>query len=541
MRLSVCMIVRDEAGHIAECLEGLKGLADEVIVVDTGSSDDTPQLARAYGAKVFEFRWTNDFSAARNESLRHATGDYILWIDADDRIPPEERGRFLKWKESLPQGKDKAFWFVIESPEASDDFFSRYALQIRAFPNLRGVRFIRRIHESVLESLLALGVKLEETDLRIRHIGYSDPLSVQRKARRNLKMLLGALAEAPEDFVVYWHLSQTYGVLGEYEQALRYAKEFLEKGNFQGQLKWRTAAILNVGKCYERLGEMDSAAKYYEMAEREDPDDPMVLFTYAHFLLQKGEIEEAKGRLIRLKEIQPNPTPVPFPHKVAQYYCRLWLGGVYAMQGEEDRALEEYAEAFSLNPDYAPREFYCKAGELALRKGKDQLALKFLEKAKDLELSPELLSNLGIARRRTGDLEGAEKALRDALSLNPLHFEALSNLSHLLLFQGRFEEAEAFCRRALEVYPYALDLRLGLCLIHAVKGRIEDLLSDLALVLNGLGLEVEGEIEDLGELALIFSDLAERLSWVKKNYEAFLAKKTAGVLEELNRGLSLRE
>lgn len=538
MRLSVCMIVRDEEKQIVDCLEGLKGIADEVIVVDTGSSDNTPELAKAWGAKVFEFKWINDFAAARNESLKHATGDYILWLDADDRIPLEERGKFLKWKEALPKEKDKAFWFVIESPEREEDFFSRYATQIRAFPNLPGVRFIRRIHESVLESLLASGIKLEETDLRIRHIGYSDPLLVQKKARRNLKMLFTALAEASWDFIVYWHLSQTYGVLGEYEQALRYAKEFLEKGDFTGQHHWKIAALLNVGRCYEHLGDWEAAQRYYQEAETEDPQSPMVLFTYARFLMERGDLEGAKKRFEALKVTNPKPTPVPFPHKVAHYYCCMWLGDIYLLEGREEEALCEYEEAFKLNPDGASKEFYSKAGELALRKGNNEFALRLLQKAKERGANSATLSNLGVALRRTGDLKSAEETFKEALILDPFCFEALANLGQMLLIKGRFEEAEEFLHRALSLSPYALDLRLGLCLIGAVQGEIDDLLSHFAWVLKGLGLELEGELEDLGELSEIFVKVAEKLTEQGKAYEAFLAKRTGHVLKALDKALN---
>lgn len=94
VRVSLCMIVKDEEEALPGCLESVRGLVDEIIVVDTGSKDRTPEIAKKYGAKVFSFRWINDFAAARNESLRHATGDYIFWLDVDDRVRLKKRKIF---------------------------------------------------------------------------------------------------------------------------------------------------------------------------------------------------------------------------------------------------------------------------------------------------------------------------------------------------------------------------------------------------------------------------------------------------------------
>ena len=85
------MIVRDEEDHLAKCLESVRGLFDEIVIVDTGSVDRTKEIAREFGAKVFDFVWIDDFAAARNEALSHATGDYAFWLDADDVVEPAER------------------------------------------------------------------------------------------------------------------------------------------------------------------------------------------------------------------------------------------------------------------------------------------------------------------------------------------------------------------------------------------------------------------------------------------------------------------
>jgi O-antigen biosynthesis protein len=94
-RLSLCMIVRDAAGTLPACLAGIRPWVDELVIVDTGSLDSTRQIARDHGARLFEFPWCDDFSAARNESLRHARGDWLFWIDADDTID-EVNGRKLR-------------------------------------------------------------------------------------------------------------------------------------------------------------------------------------------------------------------------------------------------------------------------------------------------------------------------------------------------------------------------------------------------------------------------------------------------------------
>ena len=85
------MIVRDEQDHLAKCLESVRELFEEIVIVDTGSADRTKEIAREFGAKVFDFVWIDDFAAARNEALSHATCDYAFWLDADDVVGPAER------------------------------------------------------------------------------------------------------------------------------------------------------------------------------------------------------------------------------------------------------------------------------------------------------------------------------------------------------------------------------------------------------------------------------------------------------------------
>ena len=85
------MIVRNEEDHLAKCLGSVRGLFDEIIIVDTGSTDRTKEIARELGAKVFDFVWIDDFAAGAEQGLSHATGDYAFWLDADDVVEPAER------------------------------------------------------------------------------------------------------------------------------------------------------------------------------------------------------------------------------------------------------------------------------------------------------------------------------------------------------------------------------------------------------------------------------------------------------------------
>src|SRR5207237_2451906 len=91
MRVSLCMIVKNEEHNLADCLASVADLVDEVIIIDTGSTDRTKDIAAGFGARVFDFPWVDSFAAARNESLRHATGDWVFWMDGDDRLDPANR------------------------------------------------------------------------------------------------------------------------------------------------------------------------------------------------------------------------------------------------------------------------------------------------------------------------------------------------------------------------------------------------------------------------------------------------------------------
>lgn len=125
--LSLCMIVKNEEEVLARCLESIKNIVDEINIVDTGSTDKTVEIAKQYTDRVFHYEWNSDFAAARNESLKYATKDYILYLDADDVILPEDQTKLIELKETLDPNVDAVSMYY----NAGTDEFGNVTLQYR--------------------------------------------------------------------------------------------------------------------------------------------------------------------------------------------------------------------------------------------------------------------------------------------------------------------------------------------------------------------------------------------------------------------------
>ncbi|MFQ5828090.1 MAG: glycosyltransferase [Candidatus Methylomirabilia bacterium] len=214
-RLSLCMIVRNEEHHLPGCLTSIRPVVDEIVVVDTGSTDRSPEIATSFGATVARWPWQEDFAAARNESLRHARGDWILVLDADERVIPEE---FAHLQPVMERGDVVGIelWLRSELPP-DQPAASLGAPYCRLFRNLPRVRFQGRIHEQVAPSLRALGGQIVRSAVEILHLGYATP--DQSKLTRNLRLLVLELEERPEDAFALFNLGLTLGAQGQWQEA----------------------------------------------------------------------------------------------------------------------------------------------------------------------------------------------------------------------------------------------------------------------------------------------------------------------------------
>jgi len=155
------MIVRDEEANLPRSLAPIADYFDEVVVVDTGSTDGTVPLAKRYGAKVSEIAWRNDFSYARNQSIDLASGDWIMWFDADNRITLNDAEKI---RGLIDDRQDKIFWCTeVVEPGGGE------LVQKRIFPNLPGFRFEGSIHEQLVHP--KGGIRYVMTDVRIFHWG----------------------------------------------------------------------------------------------------------------------------------------------------------------------------------------------------------------------------------------------------------------------------------------------------------------------------------------------------------------------------------
>ncbi len=222
--LTLSMIVKNEEKYLNDCLESVQGVVDEIVIVDTGSTDKTIEIANKFGAKVFHFDWVNDFSAARNFALNNSTGDWILYLDADERLTPESKSEVLRLTKIR---KREAYYCIIDN---IDEIGHRASLMAypRLFPNKREIRFIGAVHEQIEPALVKNNYLVHKAKIKITHLGYNiEKDEMQLKAKRNLEILLSEFQKTGYSYYAY-QIGQTYGILDNPEDAVFYFKESIK-------------------------------------------------------------------------------------------------------------------------------------------------------------------------------------------------------------------------------------------------------------------------------------------------------------------------
>ncbi len=193
--LTLAVIAKNEEQSIQRCLGSARAIATEMVVVDTGSTDKTQKLAKEAGARVFEEPWRDDFSAARNRSLREATGKWILVLDADEFLPPKSAAAIARLLDQTPS-PDRAFHLINKSSSDSGRTGAS-GLIVRLFPNLPEIRYEWPIHEQVVTSIQRAGLQIVDTAIEIIHTGYTDSSTNAAKQTRNLRILEKFIADNP--------------------------------------------------------------------------------------------------------------------------------------------------------------------------------------------------------------------------------------------------------------------------------------------------------------------------------------------------------
>lgn len=393
IQLSACLIVKNEAMLLSHCLESIRSFVDEIIVVDTGSNDNTVEIARSHGAQVYYYTWVDDFSAARNESLRHARGDWILYIDADETIDAVNAAKIrqvitrtditaVTVRQCIPQ----------QAGNIATGFYSEYC---RLFHRHPAIRFEGKIHEQILPAIERQGGKVLCTDIVIHHWAYAaSGEKKQRRAERNLSYLLTELDRVQDDPFLYFNLGMTYRELGQRDAAIRSFHYALNKddGCIKRELIGQTH--LNLAKLYFESGDGTSAARHAQMVAAFDPANPLSDYMLATLAVEKGQYKKAIFHLEKALSIAKGETGV-FPNvelNLAQIY--LELGSCRCAAGDFLNAEHDFICSVNLDPS---------------------VALPFL-----------LLGNCRFMR---GDLAGASEMFKRALSLNPLLEDARQGLA----------------------------------------------------------------------------------------------------------------
>jgi tetratricopeptide (TPR) repeat protein len=349
-RISLCLIVRNEAHQLEACLAPVVKLVDEVIVVDTGSTDATREVAARYATRVVPFSWCDDFSAARNESLRHATGDWIFWLDADDRIDAENLARL----ESLLKNLDPRSVYFMDTICLSQDVAEgeRVISHVRLFPRDPRLHWEGRVHEQVRPCPATLGYELVLAPVRIVHTGYVDGAMLIRKLHRDIRLLRMDYAVDPHNPSTLLHLGLAYARLGQLDQARHYLQQVLQLSRGKPPADYLRRVYGTLAELSLQQGCFFDTLSHAQAGLQLFPDDDFLRYVQAEVLYELDRYEEAR---VLLAELVARPGRQQYrggvPADIVTRLAPRSLGEVLRIQGRHAEAVELLTRLVQTYPD----------------------------------------------------------------------------------------------------------------------------------------------------------------------------------------------
>ena len=431
-RVSLCMIARDEERFLAQCLESVASIVDEIIIVDTGSKDRTVEIAESFGARVVRFEWCDDFAAARNVALEAASGDWILSLDADEALRVSDR---------------EAVRSAVRDPGVAGyhlHFYNHHTsaktagvIMVRLFRKLPGIVWENRIHEQITTSLVRAGSKqglqLSICDATVDHYGYLDEVMDSRdKTERNDRIFKSHLVERPDDiYMLYKYGDFLRRTKDRWSESLDYLLQAFDR---LCELAPRERAELPyageiAALCALELSRADrdvQANRVVDFALRNFLCTPNLHYLAAGVALRGGQPDTAIGHYRRCLAFRDQVLVVPVQEGICGHVSLTGIAQAYLMKGQLDRAEQMLERSLAMDADFEPTTLV--ASRLHLERGDIRSALRVLAAfLEDHPTAAGVCQQAAALMKELGHTEHAKRLANQAICVlegQSLNFEA---------------------------------------------------------------------------------------------------------------------
>lgn len=300
--VTLCMIVRNEEESLPRCLKSVDGVVDEIVLVDTGSTDSTPEIGRRSGAKLISHKWKNDFSEARNAGLEAASCQWILVLDADEELDPETRRRL-----PVIVGSSEAdgIEIIVRSLMPETDILKYEDTRIvRLFKSNGLHRYTLPIHEQIRSSIEKAGGTIVRSDMLILHYGYMNRFVAGKEDRRerNLRILNEATKQSPDDPYLHYQTGVTLMSAGRKDEAYKEMKKVLGLDYARMGSAVLDRYYMKISQLALEKDENAQAVKYAEMSLDHNPDNRVSMYVKALGLLAMNKIGDGYQALMKIKD-----------------------------------------------------------------------------------------------------------------------------------------------------------------------------------------------------------------------------------------------
>lgn len=432
--ISLCMIVKNEEHNLTRCLNSAKDCVDEIIIVDTGSEDNTVSIAEQFGARIFHYQWNEDFAAARNFGLDQAKGDWILYLDADEELEPNCSDRF---KALTKQPEIEAYIFQIINLTDNNDPLKH--VNVRMFRNKPTYRFEGKLHEQIISAIMprANGAPVVNSGINIFHYGYlAAEFIAKNKAQRNHRINMKLVEQEPDNPFYLFSLGGSCVNLNNLEEATSNYRKALKHVNLRAM--YAPSIFISLTSCLLKLGRIDEAVEHIEKCKAHYPDYVDIHYIDGELFYSLGHISRAITSFEKCLELgEQCQGRYTSRTGVGSFLPNFKLAEIYKKIGDNKKALHYQLQGLRLkNNDMQQYVNLAKLLKTSLRDGK-QVYQILSQNVKHTDKNTEKL----MLARMLYEIEEYELAMGLLEQMSEIKPETYYYMSRSLVKIGRQQQA----------------------------------------------------------------------------------------------------